>query len=530
MIEIVVDNFAGGGGASVGIARAIGRHCDYAINHDREAIAMYKANHPTTECLTESVWNVDPYALLKGRRISDAWFSPDCTFHSKARGGKPFRDPDEAKRVRGLADVITDRWASLPHDLKPRRIYLENVEEFRDWGPLDDDGKPIPEYKGFLFRQWWHKLQDCGYEVQMRELRACDYGAPTSRKRLFIIARCDGLPIRWPAAMFGPLLTPYRTAADCIDWSLPIPSIFLTKNEAKQWAEIHGWKRPPRRPLEEPTLRRIARGTFRYVLNNPRPFIVPLTHQGSDRVHSADEPFRVITGAHRGEFALCAPTLIQVGWGEREGQKPRCLDLQQPLGVIMGQGNKHALVAAFLARHYGGHENDGAPPTLPFHTITAQDHHALATAHIVKLKGTCKDGQAADVPLHTIQASGTHYGLVRAFLMKYYGTDQRPEIQEPLPVITTKDRFGLVTVASEDYALADIGMRMFTARELFRAQGFPPSYIIDPFVTKTIRGRGVTMRLTSTAQIRMCGNSVPPPVAEAIVRANYVEQSAERAA
>lgn len=563
MIEVLIDNFAGGGGATFGAEKAAGRPLDYAINHDAEAIAMHKANHPHTEHLTEDVWMVDPLTLLKDRPVGFCWFSPDCTFHSKARGGKPFRDRDVARRVRGLAWVVI-KWAKLPRHQRPRMIFLENVEEFQDWGPLREDGTPCPLRKGFTFRRWWKQLENLGYEIQMRELRACDYGAPTSRKRLFIIARCDGLPICWPARMFGPLLTPYRTAADCVNWEIPVPSIFLTKAEAKTWGEIHNC-RPPKRPLAEATLRRIARGTFRYVINNPRPFIVPVTHQGSDRIHSIDEPFRTITSANRGEFALAAPTLVQVGWGEREGQEPRCLDIQKPLGTIVGQGNKHALVTAFLARHYGGHENDGSSPSLPLHTITTQDHHALVTAHIqrdfgqsvghaadvplgsitsngggkaalvsshiVKLKGTCKDGQQIDLPLHTIQASGLHYGLVRSFLIKYYGADHKAHgLQQPLATVTTKDRFGLVTVEGDDYAIADIGMRMFTPRELFRGQGFPDSYIIDPFVDYEINGLNVTKRLTSTGQIRMCGNSVPPPVAEAIVAANYNEREAERAA
>lgn len=564
MIEIIIDNFAGGGGASQGIEAAIGRPVDYAINHDAEAIAMHKANHPQTEHLTENVWNVDPLALLNGRSVSDAWFSPDCTFFSKARGGKPFRDPNAARRVRGLASVITKKWARLPEHQRPRRIYMENVEEFQEWGPLLKDGQPDPLRRGFNFRRWWRELENLGYEIQMRELRACDYGAPTSRKRLFIIARCDGQPITWPAGMFGPLLTPFRTAAECVDWSIPVPSIFLTKEEAKIWGKAHGC-RPPKRPLAEATLRRIARGMFRYVINNPRPFIVPLTHQGSDRVHSIDEPFRTITSAHRGEMALVAPTLVQTGWGERDGQLPRCLDIQKPLGTIVADGNKHALVTAFLARHYGGHENDGSSMRQPLHTITTQDHHALITAHvqrdfgqsvgspadapigsitangngkaalisshIVKLKGTCRDGQQMDLPLHTIQAGGLHYGMVRAFLIKYYGADQKAHgLEQPLATITTKDRFGLVTVEGEDYAIADIGMRMFTPRELFRAQGFPNEYIIDPFVEYQVGDQIVIKKLSSTGQIRMCGNSVPPPVAEALVRANYVQTRSEQVA
>lgn len=557
MIKVVVDNFAGGGGASHGIEKAIRRPVDYAINHDAEAIAMHKANHPATEHLTENVWNVDPLALLKDRAVEFGWFSPDCTFHSKARGGKPFRDRDTARRIRGLAWIVI-KWAKLPQWQRPRIIFLENVEEFQDWGPLLDDGTPCPLRKGFTFRRWLKQLENLGYQVEMRELRACDYGAPTSRKRLFIIARCDGQPIRWPAGMFGPALQPYRTAAECVDWTIPVPSIFLTKEEAIAWGKYYG-VRPPKRPLVDATLRRIARGTMRYVVNNPQPFIVPLTHQGSDRVHPLYEPFRTITGAHRGELALVSPTLIQTGWGEREGQEPRSLDIHKPLGTIMAGGAKHALVTAFLARHYGGHENDGQELSRSLHTITTKDHHALITAHIqrdfgssvghgadeplasitaggnghaaiaachvVKFKGTSRDGHQMGLPFQTIQSGGHHYGQVYAFLSKYYGTEQDPRIEQSLPTITTKDRFALVTVHGEQWAIADIGMRLFTSRELFRAQGFPDSYIIDPWVTKTDRhGREITYQLSKTGQIRMCGNSVPPPVAEALVRANYEQR------
>ncbi|HEX7330340.1 MAG TPA: DNA cytosine methyltransferase [Pyrinomonadaceae bacterium] len=561
MIEIVVDNFAGGGGASHGIERAIGRAVDYAINHDAEAIAMHKANHPNTEHLTENVWQVDPASLLKGRAISFGWFSPDCTFHSKARGGKPFRDRDTARRIRGLAWIVI-KWAKLPVWQRPRIIFLENVEEFQDWGPLLDDGTPCPLRKGLTFRRWWKQLENLGYRVEMRELRACDYGAPTSRKRLFIIARCDGQPIRWPAAMFGPALQPYRTAAECVDWSIPVPSIFLTKQEAIAWGKYYG-VRPPKRPLVDASLRRIARGTFRYVINNPRPFIVPLTHQGSDRVHSIDEPFRTITSAHRGELALVTPFLTEFANASHQ----RNFRADEPMRTQCAQvkGGHFALVSAFLARHYGGHENDGQSLDRSLHTITTKDHHALITAHIqrdfsasvghaadeplasitaggnghaalaachiVKFKGTSRHGQQMDLPLHTVQSGGHHYGQVYAFLQKYYGTEQNPKLGLPLDTITTKDRFALVTVHGEKWAIGDIGMRLFSSRELFRAQGFPDSYVIDPWVTKTLEnGKEIVYQLSKTAQIRMCGNSVPPPVAEALVKANYVELVSERAA
>jgi len=376
---------------------------------------------------------------------------------------------------------------------------MENVEEFADWGPLKADGKVCPVRKGMNFRRWVRQLENLGYQVDMRMLRACDYGAPTSRRRLFVIARCDGADIVFPEAIHGPGLTPYRTAADCIDWSIPCPSIFDRQ-----------------RPLVEATMRRIARGVMRYVINNANPFIVPITHQGDNRVHDINEPLRTVTTAHRGELALVSPTLVQVGWGEREGQAPRCLDLHQPLGTVVAGGNKHALVCAFLAQHNTG--MTGHPATSPLSTIVGRGtQQQLVTSHIVKLKGTSRDGQPVDVPLHTVQAGGNHYGEVRAFLLKYYGTEQNPRLEDPMATVTTKERFGLVVVHGETYAITDIGMRMLTPRELFRAQGFNDGYIIDTGIDDD----GETFLITKTDQVRMCGNSVCPPIATVLVAANY---------
>jgi DNA (cytosine-5)-methyltransferase 1 len=501
MLELVVDNFAGGGGASFGIEAALGRPIDFAINHDPEAIAMHTANHPRTKHFCEDVWQVDPLDVTGGKPVGLAWFSPDCKHFSRAKGGKPV-----SRRVRGLAWIVI-RWAKA---VRPRVIMMENVSEFATWGPLLEDGSPCPIRKGFTFRRWHKMLENLGYRIDMRELSACDYGAPTIRKRLFIIARCDGRPIVWPQESHGRGLLPYRTAAECIDWEIPCPSIFERK-----------------KPLADATLRRIARGISRYVVNNPKPFIVqmrgtkdsqidcsarpmdapigtvsaggihhalcspvimPLTHRGDRRAHSPGEPMPTVTCAHRGELALVAPTLIQTSYGEREGQAPRTLDLHKPLGTVVAGGQKHALIAAFLARHYGGHENDGAPLTDPMFTVTAKDHHAL----------------------------------VYAFLMAYYGTDQNPRLDQPLSTVTSKDRFGLVTVMDDKCYIADIGMRMLVPRELFNAQSFPPEYVIDPVVG----GKP----LTKTAQVRMAGNSVCPVMAEALVRANVIEQAAAEVA
>lgn len=494
--ELVVDNFAGGGGASTGIAEAIGRDPDIAINHDEEALAMHAANHPGTRHLHESVWDIDPTKVCGGKPVALAWFSPDCTYHSIARGGKPHRDRNRARRVRGLAWVAV-RWAKA---VRPRLIAVENVQEFEGWGPLLPSGQPDPARRGSSFGRWCSSLRNLGYNLEFRTLVACDHGAPTSRKRLFVIARRDGEAVVWPKASHGPgTAKPFRTAAECIEWDIPCPSIFERE-----------------RPLAENTLRRIARGIRRYVVESAAPFIIPMTHtQRGWRADSILEPVRTVTGAHRGELALCAPTLIQRSWGERPGQAPRCMDIGKPLGTVVGGGVKHALVAAFLARHYGGHQNDGQDARRPMHTVTTIDHHALVTSHLLKFYGTSSDGAPVSEPMPTVTANdrgGGHIAEVRAFLMAYYRTDNDAQLGLPLQTIPTHDRFSVVVVAGAEYVISDIGMRMLTPRELFRAQGFPDEYRID----QGADGR----RLTKTAQTRLCGNSVPPPVARAIIEAN----------
>jgi len=524
--ELVVDSFAGCGGASLGIEWALGRSPDIAVNHDPAAVAMHKANHPTTRHLCGDVWDVDPQGVCGGRPVGLAWFSPDCTFHSKARGKKPIRE--HGKKVRALAWVVV-RWARA---VRPRIIILENVEEFADWGPVDNDGYPIEIKRGLTFRIWLGKLKAAGYDVEMRELRAHDYGAPTIRKRLFIIARCDGQPIVWPEPTHGPgRPQPHRTAAECIQWELPTRSIFGRK-----------------KPLAEKTMARIARGVQRFVIDAAEPFIVPATHHGDLRSYSLAEPFRTITAAKRGELELIVPTLVQTGYGERPGQAPRSLDLHKPLGTIIAGGTggngKHALVAAYLAKHNGGHEATGTRLGSPAPTLTAQDTKALVVAHAVKfteksvgqapdeplhtvttarrfgivashmlkLRGSCKDGQPWDRPSPTITSEGTHLAEVRAFLMRYNGTGGARSAQLSFGTVTTRDRFGVVVVAGTPYAIVDIGMRMLAPRELFRAQGFQDDYNIAP----DLDGK----EITKTAQIRMCGNSVCPPLAAALVRVN----------
>jgi len=525
--ELVVDLFAGGGGASTGIELALGRHVDIAVNHDPEAVSLHEANHPQTRHYVSDVFEVDPRAVCGDRPVGLLWASPDCKHFSKAKGGKPV-----SKKIRGLAWVVV-RWAKV---VRPRVICLENVEEFQTWGPLAADGRPCPERKGTTFRRWVGQLERLGYVVEWRELRACDFGAPTIRKRLFLVARCDGQPIVWPAPTHGPKgsgLKPHRTAAECIDWSLPCPSIFERE-----------------RPLAEATLRRIAHGIKRYVLEAAKPYIVRIGHTGhgdSGKTHAADEPLSTITS--KAEHLLATPTLIQTGYGERPGQAPRVPGLDKPLGTAV-DGQKHALVAAFLAKHYGGVVGSPLPEAIgtvtsvdhhslvsaqlvgcggragqsrprsadePVQTITAKGDTAIVTSHLAKLRGTSSSASAAE-PLHTVSAQGQHHAEVRALLLKYYGTDQDPQLGEPLHTVTTKDRFGLVTVHGELYAIADIGMRMLQPRELYRAQGFPESYVID---------RGADGRvLSKAAQVRMCGNSVCPPLAQAIVAANYGERQA----
>lgn len=508
--EIIIDNFAGGGGASTGIELALGRRVDVAINHDPEAIAMHTANHPETEHHCESVWDVDPRTVKPGRPIGLLWLSPDCKHFSKAKGGKPVE-----KKIRALAWVAL-RWAALR---QPRVIMLENVEEFVTWGPLVDgeDGRmrPCPKRKGREFNAFRNALQRHGYAVEWRELRACDYGAPTIRKRLFLIARRDGLPIAWPAPTHGDpkgesvksgRLKPWRTAAECIDWSLPCPSIFERV-----------------KPLADATCRRIAKGIMRYVVEAAEPFIVN-TRNGEregqqPRTRGIGEPFWTIT-AQGSQGAIVAPCLTE----HANASSPRCMPADEPLRTICAQtkGGHHALVTAFLAKHYGGVVGYGLHGE-PLHTITSSDHHSLVTSNMIKMRGGGNIGQATDEPLRTVSAGGTHFAEVRAFLIKYYGTDQDPRLEEPLHTVTTKDRYGLVTVAGEQYAIADIGLRMLAPRELFRAQGFPEHYIIgdDP-------AQGLS--LTKTAQVRMCGNSVCPPLAGALVAANLAELTVGRAA
>lgn len=492
--ELIIDNFAGGGGASTGIEDALGRRVDIAINHDAEAIAMHRTNHPHTRHLCEDVFDVDPVEACGGRPVGLAWFSPDCKHFSKAKGGKPV-----SKKVRGLAWVVV-KWARA---VRPRVIMLENVEEFATWGPLTRENRPCPLRKGRTFQRWVRSLERLGYVVEWRELRACDYGAPTIRKRLFLIARCDGRPIAWPAPTHadpkeaaGIGLPAWRAAAECIDWWRPCPSIFERK-----------------RPLAEKTMQRIARGVVRFVIHAERPFIVCCNHGGEDsRGRDVEAPMCTLTAA-RDAYGLVIPSLVP-RYGERDGQQPRARSVQAPLPTVVTTDNGASLVSAFLAKHYGGVV--GIAGDAPTGTVTATDHHALVTSNLIKLRGTCRDCQPVDAPTPTLTAGGNHIGEVRAFLLKYYGSAVGQAAGAPAHTLTAKARLGLVTVRDEEYQIVDIGMRMLEPCELYRAQGFPASYVIAP----ELKGR----RLSKASQVRLCGNSVPPPIVSAIVRANLTEE------
>jgi DNA (cytosine-5)-methyltransferase 1 len=432
--EIIVDNFAGGGGASTGIEMATGLSVDIAINHDPAAIAMHKANHPDTEHYCESVWDVDPVKAVRGRKVGLAWFSPDCKHFSKAKGGKPVN-----KNVRGLAWIAV-KWAIA---VKPRVIMLENVEEFKTWGPLTVEGYPDDTKKGRTFQSFIKSLEALGYQVQFKELRACDYGAPTIRKRFFMIARCDGREIVWPEPTHGDpksltvqvgKLKPWRTAAEIIDWTIGTPSIFTRK-----------------KPLAENTLRRIARGIQKFIIDDSNPFILP------DKT---------------------AASFLTQYYTETTPDEVRGQSLREPIYTIP-TANRFGLVTAFIAQHY-----------------------KTSTGHTL------------DQPLGAI-TTVNKASLVSAFLLKYYGSDIGQRLTDPLHTITTKDRFGLITLRGQDYQIMDVGMRMLQPTELYPAQGFPSNYIID----RDYLGKPYP----KTEQVARVGNSVPPDLPDALVRANLPE-------
>ncbi|MDQ0068995.1 DNA (cytosine-5)-methyltransferase 1 [Variovorax boronicumulans] len=584
--KLVIVLFAGSGGSCTGIEQALGRHVDIAVNHNPDAISCHAKNHPQTEHHREDVRYISPRDLVRARHVGYFHASPDCTHFSQALGGQP-RDTE----IRSLSWVVV-RWGG---QVAPDVITLENVEQIRKWGPLiakrdkatgrvvKMDGTvaepgeyvprrlqhlvPDPKRVGKTWERFLQLLRAQGYVIEHRLLCAADFGAPTTRTRLFMIARRDGMPICWPQPTHSrkptPSLLKWRSAAECIDFSLPTKSIF---------------DRP--KPLADATCRRVAHGLKRFVLDNADPFIVPVTHSGSVRVHDIREPLRTITTAQRGEFmvatptlvpvghgdrrtgdirtasldeplgtllagggkyALAAATLVQTGYGEREGQAPRSLDLDKPLGTVVAGGAKHALVTAFVEQANGGHNTMPArAATSPLSTITTSgSQQRLVTAHLAHLRGNC-DARSLDEPLRTVSAGGMHHGLVEyqlapeaeadalrcaAFLVRYYGEGgQLGDLNEPMHTITTKARLALVTVwiQGEPWVIVDICLRMLSPRELANATSFPPQYIID---------RGHDGRIFSKSkQVAMIGNAVPPLLQRAVTAANYSEHDLRRAA
>lgn len=540
--ELIVDNFAGGGGASTGIELATGYSVDIAINHDPEAIKMHKANHPNTKHYCENVWAVDPVKACNGHPVGLAWFSPDCKHFSKAKGGKP-----KDKNIRGLAWVAL-RWAGL---VRPRVIMLENVEEFKTWGPLNRRHHPIKSKQGRTFEKFVQQLTDLGYEVQFKELVAADYGAPTMRKRFFMIARCDGKPIIWPEPTHAPadseevkkgLLKPYVGVYTQLDFSLPCPSIFDTSEEIKEKYGIRAV-----RPLAQKTMDRIARGLKKFVLDNPEPFIIQCNHGGERRPNDIREPMPTITGKHG--YGIVEPYMVQIG--QTGFTKDRSKDVREPLTTIVSKNehclisptliqyhsetskdgvrgqtiedpimtvdssNRYGLVASFLQKYYdGGYKGAGDTLENPLPTVTAWDHNSVVTANLIQMNNHC-DGRDLRDPIPTITAGDGHFGEVRAFLIKYYGQGTGQDIEEPLDTVTSRDRFGLVTIEGVDYQIVDIGLRMLEPKELYGCQGFPDDYIIDHDYTGKTYPR--------SEQVRRCGNAVCPPIPAALVRANLPE-------
>lgn len=616
--EIIVDNFAGGGGASTGIELATGRVVDIAINHDPDAILMHRTNHPHTMHYQASVWDVDPAEVCRGRPVGLAWFSPDCKHFSKAKGGKPVD-----KNIRGLAWIVL-RWAGT---VRPRVIILENVEEFQTWGPVRR-GHPVKSKTGQTFRQWLGQLEALGYTVEWRELVAADYGAPTTRKRFFLIARSDERPIVWPEPTHAPADSqevkagtkkPWRSAAEIIDWNLPTPSIFATKEEVRERYGVAAV-----RPLARNTMRRVARGVDKFVIRSASPFLVIVNHAGEFRGQGLAEPLQTITAKHGygvaspvmapltmhnnqnavgtsitdpvntitgtgagGHQMLITPTLAAIG---QTGGGDRCRSVEEPTHTqvskaeecvvcpamiqyhteqterVRGQGvtdpimtidasNRYGLAAATLTKYYNGdHNQDAAAPlhtittrdregvtvanlskfyggvvgaaaSDPLPTVTAVDHNALQTAHMVKMKGTNLGGQAQD-PLQTITAGGGHHGVVATRIVKAEpGADLQnwPKIRAALNEFCDyhleDTEVILFSIGGAWYFMADIGLRMLTPRELYRANGFPDDYKIDRDYTGKEYGK--------TKQVARCGNAVPPPFATALVRANLPEWCGE---
>lgn len=510
--ELIADNFAGGGGASTGIELATGRVVDIAINHDPDAILMHKTNHPYTRHYQTSVWDVDPAEVCGGRPVGLAWFSPDCKHFSKAKGGKPVD-----KNIRGLAWIVL-RWAGT---VRPRVIISENVEEFQTWGPVRR-GRPVKSKMGQTFQRFVSQLEALGYTAEWRELVAADYGAPTTRKRFFLVARCDGRPIVWPEPTHAPADSPevkagrkkpWRSAAEIIDWSLPCPSIFDTREEIKEKYGLTA-----QRPLRPNTMRRVARGIDKFVMKNPRPYLIVVNHAGEFRGQEVDSPLQTITAKHG--YGIASPLMSP--WTVTNTTNSTGHAPDEPVDTARtGGGGGQMLMGASLTEYHG--TSIGQAMGEPMPTTLSKPHKALQTVHMVKLKGTNLGGQARD-PLQTITAGGGHHGIVTTRIVEADpGVDLRnwPKIRELLNTYCGYDLGPedviLFRIGGASYFMADIGLRMLTPRELYRANGFPDDYIIDRDYTGRAYGK--------SKQVARCGNAVPPPFATALAPTNPVVTS-----
>ena len=481
-----VDCFAGGGGASTGIELATGHPIDIAINHDESAIMMHSMNHPFTEHYQEDIWMIDPETVTRGRHVRLGWFSPDCKHFSRAKGAALVD-----KHIRGLAWVVL-RWAAK---VRPDVIMLENVPEFVTWGPVRK-GKPVKSKSGQTFERWRKQLEDLGYRVEWKLLCAADYGAPTIRKRLCLVARCDGRAIVFPKPTHAPqnspgvlsgTLKPWRSAAEIIDWTIPSYSIFESKQAIKDKYGVSVV-----RPLRPNTLRRIIRGLDKFVLKSSSPFIVY-----SDKT--------------------IASSLIQ--YHTEQSESVRGSDLHEPMKTI-DASNRYGLTSAYLVEYF----STGRPISVqePMHTITTLDREALANVHITEFKGT-DTGQSCDSPLRTITAGDGEFGIVRTMIDRYdngKNLGHWPEVRELLNSFCdyhiSDSEVLLLVVGNVKYYIYDICLRMLTPRELYNAMGFPQDYIID----RDNRGRPISR----ADQVARCGNAVCPAVAEAMVRANLPEE------
>lgn len=509
--EIIVDNFAGGGGASTGMELATGRPVAIAINHDPDAILMHRTNHPYTEHLQASVWDVDPREVCRGRPVGLAWFSPDCKHFSKAKGAALVD-----RNIRGLAWIVL-RWAGT---VRPRVIILENVEEFVTWGPVRK-GKPVKKKAGQTFQKWKRQLLELGYQVEHREIVAADLGAPTTRKRFVLVARCDGRPIVWPERTHGPRdseevrdgrLMPWKSAAEIIDWSVPCYSVFASKRELKEKYGVNAV-----RPLADNTMRRVIRGVDKFTIRSGRPFIVECNHGGDGHARSTEEPVNTVTRKYTG--GICAPALVPFTFSNTGGSVGE--SLRGPVGTVRTAGGQVLAAANIIQYHTEQTENVRANGLrMPLPTVTAVDHNAVAAAHIVEFKGQ-DIGQDADRPLRTITASAGEFADCRAELMEAGSQDLMhwPEVRDLLNrhcgYEMADDEILLLEIGGGLYFIADILLRMLTPRELYNAMGFPPDYIIDRDYLGNEYGK--------TKQVARCGNAVCPPMAMALVRANLPE-------